>query len=67
MFDLKPSHYVHINLQGDGITVIDALDIEVFLLLVEEGNPVVVDVLPVSVVADSVVVIPLLLVLEAVI
>ena len=66
MFDLKPSHYVHINVPGDGLAVVDALDIEV-VLLVEEGNMVVVDVLLVTVVGDSVVVVPLLLVLEAVI
>ena len=67
MFDLKPSHYVHINVPGDGLAVVDALDIEVVLLLVEEGKMVVVDVLLVTVVGDSVVVVPLLLVLEAVI
>ena len=38
LFDLKPSHYVHLNVPGDGLAVIDALDIEVVLLLVEE-NP----------------------------
>ena len=65
MFDLKPSNYVHINVPGDGLAVMDALDIEVVLLLVEEGNMVVVDVLLVTVVGDSVVVVPLLLVLEA--
>ena len=55
MFDLKPSHYVHINVPDDGLAVMDALDIEVVLLLVEEGNMVVVDVLLVTVVGDSVV------------
>ena len=70
MFDLKHPHFVHINVPGDGLNVIDALDVEValevpvvvvFVILVVEAVSKDDEVL-IVVVGGSVVVVILLLV-----